>query len=278
MNVINRHLNQLNGVNKMTRIIKVYKDVMANGLDLNENLHEKTSAILKKKRADEMGNQEINLIKSNSSLNELNLLAIKEATTLLSEGKIIALPTDTIYGIGCLIENDESLNKLYEIKRRDLAKPIAICVHNLNEIYKWSRVTVDKQVLSDLLPGAVTVVFERSKLLNKNLNPSTNLIGIRIPNDRFVHSLTCSASPLALTSANLSSEPSAGCVQEFKKLWPKLDAIFDAGQLTGDPFRLGSTIVDLSVPNRFRILRKGCAIDRVLSILQDKYNFEEFVS
>lgn len=247
-------------MSKMTRIVQVYKEAAClNGtgkLDANGNL-------------------------IHASLDrQLNAEAIKEANDLLVKGKVIALPTDTIYGIACLVENNAALNRLNEIKNRDpAAKFFAICVNNLNEIYKWSKVTVDRQVLSDLLPGAVTVVFERSKSLNKNLNPSNNLIGIRIPSDGFVHSLTYQNSPLALTSANLSGEPSAGSVQEFRKLWPKLDAIFDGGQLNNgsDPFRLGSTVVDLSVPNKFRIIRKGCAIKKVLSVLQDKHSFEELV-
>lgn len=247
-------------MSKMIRIVQVYKEAAclngAGKLDANGNL-------------------------IHASLDrQLNAEAIKEANDLLVKGKVIALPTDTIYGIACLVENNAALNRLNEIKNRDpAAKFFAICVNNLNEIYKWAKVTVDREVLSDLLPGAVTVVFERSKSLNKNLNPSNNLIGIRIPSDGFVHSLTYQNSPLALTSANLSGEPSAGSVAEFRKLWPKLDAIFDGGQLNNgsDPFRLGSTVVDLSVPNKFRIIRKGCAIKKVLSVLQDKHSFEELV-
>lgn len=253
MSVISRSLK----LSKMTRVVQVYKEACLNGGKLDQDANG-------------------NLI--HSSLDrQLNAEAIKEANDLLAKGKVVALPTDTIYGIACLVENNAALSKLTEIKNRDpQAKFFAICVNNLNEIYKWSKVTVDRQVLSDLLPGAVTVVFERSELLNKNLNPSNNLIGIRIPSDGFVHSLTYLNSPLALTSANLSGEPSAGSVQEFRKLWPKLDAIFDGGQLNNgsDPFRLGSTVVDLSVPNKFRIIRKGCAIQKVLAILQDKHSFE----
>lgn len=245
MNSMNKTIKLSTNLNKMVKLIQVYKE----------------NSVLKK------------VLKP-----ELNLTAIKEATSLLKDGKIIALPTDTIYGIACLAENNDSLKKLYEIKQRDLMKPIAICVNNLDDIYKWGKVTVDRQILNELLPGPVTLVFERSEMLNKNLNPSTNLIGIRIPDDAFVYSLTFFNNPLVLTSANLSSETSASTIQEFKKIWPKLDAIFDAGQLNhSDPFHLGSTVVDLSVSNKFKIIRKGCAIDKVLKVLKDKYSFEELI-
>lgn len=226
-------IRNLNGFNKMTKIIQVYKQT-ANGIGrkfVDENL-----------KLNHMENQiDDKLIKDK----EFNPDAIKKASNLLSKGRVIALPTDTIYGIACLVENDESLNRLYQIKKRDINKPIAICVNNLNDVYKWSKVTVKREVLDELLPGQVTVVFERTKLLNENLNPSTNLIGIRIPDHGFVHALTYFNNPIALTSANLSSEASASSVCEFKKLWPNLDAIFDAGKLdernSSDPSKLGKT-------------------------------------
>ena len=70
--------------------------------------------------------------------------------------------------------------------------------------------TVSSQLLSELLPGPVTVVFERTVSLNPDLNPGTSLVGIRVPNHGFVREICekC-AEPLALTSANISSEPSA---------------------------------------------------------------------
>ena len=247
-------------MSRMARIVQVYKKELSNGGKLDENAP-------------------ANLIQPSLD-RRINPDAVKEANDLLVQGKLIALPTDTIYGIACLVENNAALSRLIEVKNRDpQAKCFAICVSNLTDIYKWSKVTVDREVLSDLLPGAVTVIFERSKLLNTNLNPFNHLIGIRIPNDPFVHSLTRLNSPLALTSANLSGEPSAGSVHEFRKLWPKLDAVFDGGQLNSgsDPFRLGSTVVDLSVPKKFRIIRKGCAIQKVLTVLRDKHSFEELV-
>ena len=65
-------------------------------------------------------------------------------------------------------------------------------------------------VLNDLLPGPVTLVFERTETLNKELNPGTNLVGIRIPDHIFVRQLAIKCrEPLALTSANKSAARSS---------------------------------------------------------------------
>lgn len=66
--------------------------------------------------------------------------------------------------------------------------------------------TVSNEILQDLLPGPVTLVFERTEQLNPGLNPTTRLVGIRIPDHNFVQQLSLACEePLALTSANVST-------------------------------------------------------------------------
>ena len=76
--------------------------------------------------------------------------------------------------------------------------------------YRWGKTTLDEDVLSQLLPGAVTLVFERQPELNIELNPYTSLVGIRIPDYEFIRQLAIHCdSPLALTSANKSATKSS---------------------------------------------------------------------
>lgn len=158
--------------------------------------------------------------------------AVREASAALKAGEIIATPTDTIYGIAALVQNPRAVQRLYEIKGRDPKKPVAISVAEIDDIYNWGHVTVDRQVLQELLPGPVTVVFERTADLNPDLNPDTNLIGIRIPDHSFIRDVCrACAGPIALTSANISSAKSSLAVDEFQELFPKLCKVFDGGRL-----------------------------------------------
>lgn len=207
---------------------------------------------------------------------------------------------------------------MYAIKGRVSGKPIAICVAETGDVATYAEVTVSPEVLRELLPGPVTLVFKRTPMLNPELNPSSETIGIRIPDDRFIRALTtaCGTS-LALTSANLSghcssiqvissapalprfspffdsSAPSlpAHCfqpiassptssapplvprsfyekvtdgrvrrvnvlqVEDFREIWDDLGAVVDAGCRGAS--RLGSTVVDLSVPTTFTVVRAG---------------------
>lgn len=190
------------------------------------------------------------------------------AISHLAKGDIIATPTDTIYGLAASVQVPEAVTRLYKVKGRRFNKPIAICVQNIADVYEWCKVTIPEKLLSQLLPGPVTCVFDRLPSLNPDLNPDTRLIGIRIPDHDFVRQL-CKNGPLALTSANVSCEQSSLDVQEFKQLFPALGVVFDGGQVGWtNEARLGSTVVDLSVKGHYRIIREGSALENTVQTLE----------
>ena len=86
--------------------------------------------------------------------------------------------------------------------------------------YRWSDVTVSEDILNDLLPGPVTLVFHRKPELNHEFNNFTTNIGIRIPDYPFVQQIAAGAgSPIALTSANISDTRSTLCVKVSKYIF-----------------------------------------------------------
>lgn len=193
----------------------------------------------------------------------------------LKEGGVVAVPTDTIYGLACLAQSSEAIQKTYDIKGRNAQKPLAICVGDIQDIYKYCKVPVKEALLGDLLPGPVTLVFQRSEVLNAELNPFTSLVGVRIPDHAFMRRLCqMCGEPLALTSANISSHTSTTAVHEFQELWPKLAVVVDGGPI-GDQSRLGSTVVDLSVNGKYRIIRPGCALSSTVDVLERRYGLSE---
>ncbi|XP_064201254.1 yrdC domain-containing protein, mitochondrial [Anguilla rostrata] len=199
---------------------------------------------------------------------------LKATVAALKEGHVAAVPTDTIYGLAALAQSSEAVKRVYEIKGRNGQKPLAICVGEIEDIYKFCKVTVPEALLRDLLPGPVTLVLERSEALNSDLNPFTPLVGVRIPDHAFIRRLSqLCGEPLALTSANISSQTSTIAVEEFRDLWPRLAVVVDGGPI-GDQTpecRLGSTVIDLSAAGRYRVVRPGCALSATVSILEQKY-------
>ena len=226
----------------------------------------------------------------NNAKNELKLLGPQEkhwfcggdrsvamAAQLLQQGKVIAVPTDTIYGLAGLATDPHAVQRLYEIKRRDGAKPLAICLSNVNEIGAWGILDdVPSRMLESLLPGPYTICLRRTSAVPQAFNPGFDTIGIRVPNGKFVRSVAQIVGPLALTSANISSEPSSLHPDEFRALWPDLDGVFhdllnSSKQL--DRRRVGSTVVDLSRPGYYTIVRHGIAANIIIGKL-NKYGLK----
>lgn len=231
---------------------------------------------------------------------------IRLAVEHLRSGCLISLPTDTLYGLACLAQNSEAIAEIYRVKQRNQAKPLAVCVAEVSDIYKWAHVTVPIQLLQDLLPGPVTLLFKRTLTLNPELNPGTELIGIRIPDSHFIKSVTVlSGGPLALTSANISNQQSPLTVQEFKSIWSEIACTFDGGRISSSllnknsqsqdihsfasngfnihgltrvshkcdtrpcNIREGSTIINLSEKGSYKIYRQGIALSNTLNILHN---------
>ncbi|VTJ52381.1 threonylcarbamoyl-AMP synthase isoform X2 [Marmota monax] len=187
--------------------------------------------------------------------------ALRAAVAELRAGAVVAVPTDTLYGLACSASCSTALDAVYRLKGRSETKPLAVCLGRVADVYRYCQVRVPEELLKDLLPGPVTLVMERSEELNKDLNPFTPLVGIRIPDHAFMLDLAqMFGGPLALTSANLSSQASSLNVEDFQDLWPHLSLVIDGGPI-GDgqspECRLGSTVVDLSVSGKFGIIRPG---------------------
>lgn len=207
---------------------------------------------------------------------------IQMASKSLAAGQVIALPTDTVYGLACDANDPKAIRRLYEIKGRNEEKPVAICVADLRSLRKYGDCRhLNDQMLAELFPGPLTVIVERTEhLANPYLNGGLRRIGIRIPDAGFVQAL-CSRyerqQPLALTSANPSSVQSSLCIEEFQELWPLLDLVFDGGRIGGGGItdvdgrdneqRSGSTVVDLSQPGHYQIIRNGIGVESIRQIL-----------
>lgn len=215
--------------------------------------------------------------------------AVASASKALKAGKVVATPTDTVYGLASSVQNKNAVRELYKIKGRDFSKPIAICVGEIEQVFKWSHLpwmtmngnsgdgdynnnyTKYEELLNDLLPGPVTCLFRRSPDLNPEFNPSSDYVGIRIPDHDFIRAVCREfGEPIALTSANKSAQPSSTKVEDFQCLFDQIDTIFDDDDDDNDDeekSRAGSTIIDLSTFSRFKIVRDGCALEETLKIL-----------
>ncbi len=137
----------------------------------------------------------------------------EEIVNCLINGGVIAYVTDTVWGLGCLPENEKAVKKIYEIKKREAQKPLILMsneVYNLLD-YVLPIPKTGQLLIKKYFPGALTIVTEKSAKTPDYITSGMKTVGIRVP-DNEVFAQICSAIPnhvLATTSANLSHQPSA---------------------------------------------------------------------
>ncbi|HOE02167.1 MAG TPA: L-threonylcarbamoyladenylate synthase [Anaerolineaceae bacterium] len=198
-----------------------------------------------------------------------NPASIETALDLLTEGEIVAFPTDTVYGLGANAFYSPGIIKLFEAKGRDANKAIAVLIGDnghLDLLTDFLSASARK-LIEHFWPGGLTIVVPKKKDLPELLSAGSS-IGIRMPNHNIALELLNKFGPLATTSANLSGKNNphnAGDV--LNQLNGRVPLILDGGRCPGG---VPSTVVDCST-DEVRILRPGAisheAIDAVISRL-----------
>ena len=179
------------------------------------------------------------------------------AIDVLRRGGIVALPTDTVYGIGVALEAPRAISRLFEAKGRPADRAVAILVADLAQAEALA--TFDGLARALALahwPGGLTLVLPRRPgvRLPTELTAGGATVGLRVPDHEAPRALAAAVGPLPTTSANRSGEPPANDAAAIAKvLGDALDLILDGGPARGGP---ASTVVDCTT-KRPRVLRVG---------------------
>ncbi len=186
---------------------------------------------------------------------------IHSAVFALKQGKIVAYPTDTSYGLAADAENMDAVMKLYRIKGRQFIKAVHIVVPSIGygkKIVQWNKTA--SALVSKFFPGAITLVLP---LKSKNqgyklLSAGNSTIGLRMPANEIALDLAKFLKrPITATSANVSGKPDCYSVSDithqFKNKRFKPDIVINAGRLIK---RKPSTVVKID-GDRLVILRQG---------------------
>ena len=183
--------------------------------------------------------------------------AVKLASELLRAGEIVALPTETVYGLAANALDANAVEKIYEAKGRPKHNPIIVHVASLEMARdcasKWPE-SADKLVKS-FWPGPLTVVLPRSRNIPAVVTAGGETVGIRWPSHPFIQAVIRECGfPLAAPSANRASEISPTNAEHVRKsLGEKISLVIDGGQ---SQVGIESTVVDLTTTPP-RVLRPG---------------------
>ena len=164
----------------------------------------------------------------------------------LKKGKLIIYPTDTVYGVGGIITNEETIKNIYKAKDRSFSSPLIALVSSAEKIEK---------LMKTFWPGGLTIILESKDIVPPIMISNGKTVGVRMPDHETALKIIESAGGiLPTTSANISGEATPRSYdeldEEFKK---RVDIIVDGGKC---PIGTASTIIDMSGEN-IKILREG---------------------
>ena len=188
---------------------------------------------------------------------------IDKAASLLKAGEIVTFPTETVYGIGCVYNDEAAFKKLVNLKKRPLNKPFSVMADCLNTALPFLDISPRVEaMLKHFLPGELTFLLKAKKDLPDFVTLGTNVLGLRVPDSQEVQTLLSKVgSPCLVTSANISGEPTS-------KTFEELDPVFleNTFVIRGPCVSLlPSTIIDLSKEKPLLIRQGKVTFDDILS-------------
>jgi tRNA threonylcarbamoyl adenosine modification protein (Sua5/YciO/YrdC/YwlC family) len=180
---------------------------------------------------------------------------VERAVALLSNGGVIAYPTDTYYGLGCDLFSKKAIEKLYALKERNRKKPLSFLVPDLSDVAKYALVSnFAYRTMKSLTPGPFTFILPATRQVPEMMMTKQKQVGIRVPDAPLARALAAGLGhPLVTTSAtNREGEPLIDPKDIKELLGHGLDLILDGGMTENEP----STVLSL-IGDELEVLREG---------------------
>src|ERR1035441_75912 len=197
------------------------------------------------------------------------LMKVEAAIAALDGGGIVAVPTDTVYGLAAELGQPAAVATLFTMKHRPTFVPIPVLVDSVEQIrflgVEWPEAA---QRLADAFwPGALTIIIPVAHELAAMLGGERDTAGFRIPDDDDLRRMMAVLGPFAVTSANDHGEMPCHSAYEVLERFASRDELngaIDGGERSGDV----SSVVDLSV-TPWRVLREGAVSSAELARVLD---------
>ncbi len=184
------------------------------------------------------------------------LVTTSQAIALLNSGQVVAIPTETVYGLAAPINKPNALSSIFSIKKRPFFDPLIVHVSNIDQAKNSTALwPPEAEILAQKFwPGPLTLVLQKNNTICDLITSGLNTVGLRMPNHPLALEIINQCGPLAAPSANLFGHTSPTQADHVLLGLSNTLPVVDGG-----PCQIGieSTIVDLSIPKQIRILRPG---------------------
>ncbi|MGH9020747.1 MAG: L-threonylcarbamoyladenylate synthase, partial [Acidimicrobiales bacterium] len=191
------------------------------------------------------------------------LLDAAGATAGLLAGRVVGLPTDTVYGLGASVAAPAAVSQIFELKRRPDGLALPVVVADESVLTHWGATwdPVARRLAASFWPGALTIVVAADPALARLVGSRSGQVGFRVPDHDALRSILADVGPVALTSANRHGEAPCHDANEVRAAFAGSDVagVFDAGRCDGAV----SSVVVID-GDGWRVTRSGAIGDAAL--------------
>jgi len=199
---------------------------------------------------------------------EPDKLVLQQAGELLKAGKLVAFPTETVYGLGANGLDTQAVAKIYQAKGRPSDNPLILHIAHQQELKQLvTEIPANAQALIDRYwPGPLTVVLKKTNIVPDGVSGGLDTVAVRLPDSKVARELiTFAGVPIAAPSANTSGRPSPTSAQAvFADLDGRIDAVIDAGDCD---IGVESTVVDCTTPVPTLLRPGGITLEMLIDTL-----------
>ena len=158
--------------------------------------------------------------------------SVEKATELLLQGEVVAIPTETVYGLAASISFPKAIDYIFELNGRPRTNPLIVHVANIKQAEELCKSFPEplKKLAHQFWPGSLTLVLPKTKHVSNQITAGKNTVGIRVPNHPKLLQLLKKTGPIAAPSANPFERISPTSAQHVADYFPKgLKMVLDSG-------------------------------------------------
>ncbi len=179
------------------------------------------------------------------------VISLEDILKKALKDEIIVFQTDTVYGVGCLLNSEAGVNKIYQLKNREKRNPLAVLCANIIQVKELvENFEAGEKYAKEFWPGALTLIFPKKEIVSDVVTSGFKTVGVRIPNDKVALKILEKFGPMAVTSLNYSKEPAILKYEDALKFNDFVDYLVKGNDLSS----VSSTVYD--IVNQ-KVLRQG---------------------
>lgn len=193
---------------------------------------------------------------------------VKKGAEYLKKGEVVAIPTETVYGLAADAFNENAIKKVFQVKGRPQDNPLLVHIYKLEQVYDICKDIPQeaKKVFDAFWPGSVTLIFNKKECISDIVTAGMDTVAVRFPKSEIARVVIKESGTLLVApSANLSGKPSTTSAKHcINDLSGKIPCILDGGSCS---IGLESTIIDMSTPDPVLLRPGAISVDEICDII-----------